>query len=295
MIDTHADLIERIVAWAETDENLRAVIMTGSSSRADDTTDRFSDRDIELIARDPGKLAVDDTWIHAIAPVWVALYLDNEGLDMPPTRLVFFDGGRKVDFTLTDRSRLDTMAAAGELNDLYRRGYRVLVDKDGLTERLPAPSGTPPKPHLPTRKAFADTVTEFWFEAAHLPTYLTRGDLWVVKHRDWTMKQMLLRMLEWHALATQGEGTDIWHIGSRMRRWIDDVTWRELQQVFARFDAEDSWRALVASMRLFSRLTRETARRLDLDYPRETERHISAYVLGFTGAARKATREGGEG
>ena len=46
MIDTHADLIERIVAWAETDENLRAVIMTGSSSRADDTTDRFSDRDI---------------------------------------------------------------------------------------------------------------------------------------------------------------------------------------------------------------------------------------------------------
>lgn len=65
--------------------------------------------------------------------------------------------------------------------------------------------------------------------------------------------------------------------------------------MFARFDAEDSWRALVASMRLFSRLTRETARRLDLDYPRETERHISAYVLGFTGAARKATREGGEG
>lgn len=281
--DTHAELIERIVGWASTDENIRAVVITGSSSRGDASTDRFSDRDIEIIARDPTALLADDSWIHAIAPVWIALYLDNTELGIPPTRLVFFEGGYKVDFTLTDRTRIEQMVDADALNDLYRRGYRVLVDKDGLTDRLPLPTDGAPRKDLPDQQKFADIVTEYWFEAAHMPTYLTRGDLWVVKHRDWTMKQMLLRMLEWHALATGGKGIDTWYIGTKMRRWVDEETWQEVGHVFARFDAEDSWRALVASMRLFSRLTREIARALELDYPRDAERHISGYVLEFEG------------
>jgi aminoglycoside 6-adenylyltransferase len=279
MTDTHAELIERIVAWAHTNDNIRAVVQTGSSTRAPGNVDRFSDRDLELVCRDPALLAEDDAWLHAIAPVWVALYLDNG--DAFDTRLVFFEGGRKVDFTLADRSRIDKMIDAGELNDLYQRGYRVLLDKDRLTAGLPAPIGAAPKVALPSQQEFSDTVTEFWFEAAHMPTYLTRGELWVVKFRDWTMKEMLLRMLEWHALATRGEGTDTWYIGTKMRRWVDEATWAELQHVFARFDRVDSWRGLVASMALFTRLTRETASALGLEYPRESERHITEYVLGF--------------
>ena len=33
------------------------------------------------------------------------------------------------------------------------------------------------------------------------PPYLARGELWVVKFRDGTMKRMLLRLVEWDALA----------------------------------------------------------------------------------------------
>jgi aminoglycoside 6-adenylyltransferase len=282
MTDTHEELIERIVAWAHGDDNVRAVVQTGSSARAPGNTDRFSDRDIEVIARDPAPLLADDGWLRSIAPVWVALYLDND--DAFDTRLVFFEGARKVDFTLADRSRLDGMIEAGELNDLYQRGYRVLVDKDALTHGLPAPSGAAPRGALPAQREFSDTVTEFWFEAAHMPTYLTRGDLWVVKVRDWTMKEILLRMLEWHALATGGEDIDTWYIGTKMRRWVDEATWREVQHVFARFDREDSWRGLVATMRVFSRLTQETAEALEFDYPRDSERHITGYVLGFEDA-----------
>ncbi len=52
MTDSHAHLIERIIAWAEADGNIRAVIVTGSSTRGPDAADRFSDRDVEIIARD---------------------------------------------------------------------------------------------------------------------------------------------------------------------------------------------------------------------------------------------------
>ncbi len=279
MIDTHAHLIERIIAWAEADDNIRAVIVTGSSTRSANAADRFSDCDVEIIARDRAPLLADDAWIHAIAPVWVAQYLSNDdGFD---TRLVFFKGARKVDFTVADRSRIDIMIDQGRLDDLYERGYRVLLDKDGLTADLPQASGAAPRSTLPSQAEFADIVTEFWFEAAHMPTYLLRDDLWVVKFRDWTMKEMLLRMLEWHALATRDREIDVWYIGTKMKRWVDDTTWDELQHVFGRFDRADSWRGLIAMMVLFTRLTHETASALDLDYPADSERFITEYVLSF--------------
>ena len=126
-------------------------------------------------------------------------------------------------------------------------------------------------------------MSEFWFEAAHMPTYLVRGELWVVKFRDWTMKEMLLRMLEWHSLATRGPETDTWYIGTKLRRWVDTETWAEVQWVFSRFDRADAWRGLVAMMALFTRLTHETAAALGLDYPAESEQAVTTYVLDFEG------------
>lgn len=38
----------------------------------------------------------------------------------------------------------------------------------------------------------------------------------VVKFRDWTMKTDLLKMIEWHARATQGDQLDVWYIGTKM-------------------------------------------------------------------------------
>lgn len=280
MIDPHAEIIERLVAWAEDEDNIRALIQTGSSSRTTGQADRFSDREIEVIARDVAPLLTDDAWIHSIAPVWVALYLENDLGDFE-TRLVFFEGGRKVDFTIADRTRIEALVDSVALNDLYARGYRVLLDKDGLARGLTTPSGAAPRRPLPAEAEFTRTVTEFWFEEAHMPTYLIRDELWVVKFRDWTMKQMLVRMLEWNSLATRGPDTNTWCIGTKMKQWLDAETWDEVYDVFSRFERADAWRGLVATMALFTRLTRETAELLGLNYAVESERQIAAYVLGF--------------
>ena len=44
-------------------------------------------------------------------------------------------------------------------------------------------------------------VAHLMARSAHIPPYLARGELWVVKFRDGTMKRMLLRLVEWDALA----------------------------------------------------------------------------------------------
>jgi aminoglycoside 6-adenylyltransferase len=158
-----------------------ALVLTGSRARADGWADDLSDLDVEVVAIDVGALAEDDGWIHALGNVMVHLALANE--PGPATRLVFYEGGDKVDFTLCGRSRLHAMNASGHLNDLYERGYRVLLDKEGLTVGLPAARGRRPSRRLPDQVDLDAIVTEFFFEAAHIPRYLMRDELWLVKSR----------------------------------------------------------------------------------------------------------------
>lgn len=269
-------LLQKIVAWGLANPNVAAIISTGSSARGAEATDEYSDLDIEIIAYNPAPLATDDAWLSEFGPIWVSQYFD-EG-QPNPTRLIYFEGATKVDFTIAGVDRISAMAVAGALDDLYQRGYQVHIDKDRITDGLPPATGAPPETRLPTENEFAETVNEFWFEAAHLPKYLARGDLWVVKFRDWTMKQMLLKMIEWNAVAQRGRDLDTWHIGTKMKGWAGEKTWLELQGVFGHFDAEDAWASLIATTELFRRLTHDTATQYGLAYPTEPEAQISTYI-----------------
>jgi aminoglycoside 6-adenylyltransferase len=272
-------LLASIIAWAEGDANVRALIMTGSRARIGAAPDEFSDFDIEIVADRPDVLTGDDAWFRSFGRVWVHLpTVIGPGYE---TRLVFYEGGMKVDFSLCGRERVDAMVAAKALDDLYERGYRVLADKDGMTAGLPGATGAFPAKERPDQAEFAATVEEFWFEAAHIPRYILRGELWVVKFRDWTMKEMLLRVLEWHAAALSEHPVDVWHIGTHMSAWVDEETRRELRSTFAVFDEQSSWRALLATTSLFRRLATETAEALGLRYPAEADEGISGYLDSF--------------
>jgi aminoglycoside 6-adenylyltransferase len=273
-----SERLDSIVRWGYSDANVVALVLTGSRARADGWADDLSDLDVEVVAIDVGALAEDDGWIHALSNVMVHLALANE--PGPATRLVFYEGGDKVDFTLCGRSRLHAMTASGRLNDLYERGYRVLLDKEGLTGGLPAAGGRPSR-RLPDQVDLDAIVTEFFFEAAHIPRYLMRDELWLVKARDWTMKKCLVTVLEWHALAKSRGGADVWHMGTHMASWVDAHTWRDLQQTYARMDREDSWRALLATIGLFRRIARETAVHSRLRYPDDVDARVTEYVMTF--------------
>jgi aminoglycoside 6-adenylyltransferase len=274
------ELLGRMIEWAQSDLNVIALVMTGSRARRHgESVDEFSDFDLEIIAENPDQLATNDEWLRSFGPILVYLPL-SEG-QAHATRLVFYEDGMKVDFSLCTRERITDMLGANGLDDLYERGYRVLLDKDGITSGLPAATGGFPTTKLPTQHDFSAMVNEFWFEAAHIPRYLLRGELWVVKTRDWTMKQLLLQMLEWHAIARQERPVDVWHIGTHMKDWAGEKTWQELQAVYSHFDAPDSWRGLIATTTLFRRLAKEVATAIGIEYPAGPDTSVSGYVAGF--------------
>ncbi|MBS0224387.1 MAG: aminoglycoside 6-adenylyltransferase [Proteobacteria bacterium] len=271
------DVLASILRWAGGREDVAAAILTGTLARNDRSADAFSDIDIEIIAHDPRLLAEDDRWLSVFADPVTVLHLEQD--DGWPTRLAIYDDGMdgtKVDFTLAAPRRLQEMISDRRLNALYTRGYRVLLDKDGVTKGLPPPTGDVPRRSLPTKEEFRRRVEEFWFEAFHIPKYLARGELFLVKRRDWTMKELLLEMMEWHALALNPTPVDIWHLGARLRQWTDPGTWRDLHRTFARFDADDARRAFEETTALYGRLAREVARKAGFPYPETVEAKIKA-------------------
>lgn len=277
-------LLARIETWAATRPDILGLVLTGSYAQDGATTDELSDIDIEVIAEDFDRLLREEDWWRAFGDVWTSQVLP--AFAAAPTQRypmlhVTFSGGVKVDFTLIDRLRITEMVEEGALDRVYERGYRVLFDREGLATGLPVAGGRPPVPSTVPATEFTTVVQAFWYEAPLVAKYLVRGELWEAKLRDWTMKSMLLRMMEWHAAALRGHVADGYHRGRQLREWLDPQTWAEAQPVFGHLDADDSWRALNATMALFGRLGGETARALRLWYPAQLDHTIRTHIAAL--------------
>ena len=272
-------ILTSIIRWATREEPIRAVILEGSrASQA--LFDELADFDVSVFTRTHEPYTQDDRWISTIGDVWV--YISDKydwGSETIPTRLVIFKDGIKVDFSFVGVHKLAELANTGEPNS----GYEVLLDKDGCTDQLPKPVFRRRPNTPPTEKDFLGLVNEFWFEAYHVAKYLKREELWVVKSRDWTTKELLLKMIEWHAQAKHQWDYDTEYMGKHMKSWADESVWQALYRIFARFDRDDSWNGLLASVDLFRQLATEVAERLGFVYPGEVDRNIVGFMRKIKG------------
>ncbi len=268
-------LRQAILHWAQSNPDIRSVIEVGAGVRSDHPADAWSDLDLELYITDVSRYASHNAWFEAFATVWVYLPLHVEGGF--PSRLVIFEGGNKVDFVLYSVEELKRRAQWQALPEIYRRGYRIALDKDHVAAGIPASPFAPSKPEPPLASTFLFTVQEFWFEAFHVAKYLRRGDLWSVKFRDRATKDGLLQMMEWHAQVVRGI-EDTWHSGRFMKEWTEAETWTALHEAFGGFDSQDSWQALLVTMDTFRRLAMETAAGLGYAYPTDVDTNMSEFI-----------------
>lgn len=270
-----------LVAWAERIAEIRAILVVGSQARQIKPADEYSDLDISLyvVGGFEQNSEIYLEWLRDFAPIWMML---DEHHDETKSWLILYQGGIKVDFSVTPISALQPLIAEQRLWDDQQRGCRILLDKDGIAAQLPAPTPFDPPPYTPpTQAQFIKRVEGYYYGAVYLAKQLERGNLWKAKWADQIQQRMLLEMLEWHAHASHEQPIDTYYRGDFMRDWVSETTWRELHGVFAHFDATDSRNSLIASMRLFTRLTEETAARLGYDYPRRMVAEVTDYILGL--------------
>jgi aminoglycoside 6-adenylyltransferase len=276
------ELTRRLTAWAETQDGIRAAVLIGSRARADHPADEWSDLDVLLVVRDMAAYTGQAEWVAQVGEPWLT-FIEQTGDGRSLERRALFAGGLDVDFAFFPDEALRQMFEHGappDALDVFRRGARVLIDKDGLAARMLAAAREPAQlPAPPSEGEFLQCVNDFWYHTLWTAKHLRRGELWWAKSGcDERLKYLLRQMLEWQARAAQGPGHDTWLRGRFLEEWADPRALAELPGVYAHYDAEDVWRALLATMDLFRWTSQEVEERLGFSYPTTGAEHAAELV-----------------
>jgi aminoglycoside 6-adenylyltransferase len=231
---SYEELLERFCKWAETRSDIRAAIVLGSGARVDQPADEWSDLDILFWTTDPEHYLSTSDWVSNFGkPLFTFIDTVLTGGD-EKMRVVLYDGMLDVDFvpvTCEDMQRTSewinqTLKANADqralflIRNVYGRGVRVLIDKDGLTGTFcsVAVSVEKPRQPRPTQDEFLEAVKDFLYHAVYVAKHLRRGELyWSVTRLDCRLQRSLLRMIEWHALAEHGWKLDVWFLDDSSR------------------------------------------------------------------------------
>ncbi len=277
----HTQLIDKIIALAQADDDIRAVILEGSMA-AGTYTDDLSDYDVNIYARDYAPYLADDRWMDKIGDV---LLYQKEAFDFYdatiPTRLVLFRDQPRVDFSFWHSSLLADIVRGEKRYDSYENGYQILVDKDHLAEQLPPPRGAGFRVTPPGREAFRQTLYDVWFEAQAVAKHLARGDLWYAKLvNNRYIKEHLFRMALWHHQAERDWAPDprLHLAGKQLETWAGPDLIAALAGCFAGYNVAATWESLLATMALFHTMARQTARHSGIEYPARVEHDMLAFV-----------------
>ena len=192
-------------------------------------------------------------------------------------RRCIYDEDRDVDMIILTPEQFETAIKEGVAEWVMNRGYEVLYDSMDFTELLKTyikPGRSEP---CIDEAEFQNVVNDFYFHNIWAYKKLKRGELWSAKVCvDSYLKKHLLRMVELYRYKTAG--VDVWHDGRFIEKWAGEEILDELKNCFAHYEEEDVLRALIATCRLFEKVTKELADAEGFAYPEKACSCAKAYL-----------------
>lgn len=250
----------RVIEFARTQQDVRAVVEFGSRARTNRPADEWSDLDLHFITTNPAKYG-REAWIEQFGKVWLD-YSTTTPHGGIPVRRVVYEGAVDVEFILNDASNMLLLLRAalfkrrlGSLgarlpgllrgpidgfiagySSVVRQGYRVLVDKDGFSPLLVrALQLVGPPTNLDvsmTSAVFASTVNDFLYQVLWAAKKVLRGEtIYAKRTLDGAMKDHLLSLYEADAVRTSG-ASDVWSKGRFVEEWLSPALLASLRESY---------------------------------------------------------------
>jgi aminoglycoside 6-adenylyltransferase len=278
---SEAAVLNRLIRWATQHALVRALVLESSRASEQATLDAFSDYDVLLVVSDVRPFVEDDAWLGDFGSPLVT-FRDTKRVGGFETyaRLVLYADHTKIDHLLWPVPLLRQVVEHQALPDVLDWGYRVLLDKDGLTVGLPSPTRTAHIPPQPTEREYHALVEEFWWETIYVAKNLWRDEVLHAKYNlDVVMRhELLLQLLEWRMEVDREWAWKPGIVGRGLKRLLPPETWSELEATWVGAGVEENWDALFAMTTLFRRVALEVGSALGYDYPHELDQRVSAYL-----------------
>jgi aminoglycoside 6-adenylyltransferase len=265
--------VKRLTQWAEARDDVRALILTSTRAIPGARVDAYSDYDVIAIVRDVRPMVEDTRWPADFGEVLIA-YWDPVATSPASgaesvSSIIQYVSGLKIDFTLWSAQQFTDVTSGAQPYAELDAGYQVLVDKDGLTASLPAPTYTAYVPRRPDEVTYRRLITDFLIGVPYVAKSLLRDELlpakWVL---DFDMRfNYVLPMLEWRIQCDHDWSLKTGFLGRGLKKRVSAGTWQALESTFAGSEAAANWEALFAMVDFFGRIAAEVAEFLGYRYP----------------------------
>ncbi|CAA9580254.1 MAG: hypothetical protein AVDCRST_MAG88-3239, partial [uncultured Thermomicrobiales bacterium] len=254
--------------------------------------DRLSDHDVIVVVSETRPFLDNEEWLEVYGPPLVR-FRDSQVREGSETyaRLVLYEDGTKIDYTLWPAALLEKVAAVPCLPDELDVGYRVLLDKDGLTHHLAPPTHTAHIPPRPSEAEYLALVEEFWWETTYVAKSLWRNELFPAKYSfDAVIKfDLLRRMLEWSIEIDHDWSLKPGNLGRGLKERLSPDLWVQVESTFIGPAVEENWEALFRTAALFRTIASTVATRLGYAYPFDLDRRMVRYLSQVKDLEPRAT------
>ena len=265
-MNSYEIITNSILEWAKQHENIRAVILIGSRARTSEKADKWSDLDLVVIAEDISEYIQTTSWIHEFGTP--LLIFTETAFDESYERRVLYEGFLDVDFAFSDPAGCKTSLEFEGVRDIYRRGYRVLLDKDDWSSCIDRACKVSQR-HDISPQMILNEIHDYWYHC-----------VWTAMNcLNCYMKTKLLRMLE-HMTTLSGEQTiDTWHNGRFLEKWADPSIVHRLQGSFSDYNRQALTLALQHQMEVYHDMASHVAARQGISYPTDEIQTIKDWIL----------------
>ncbi|HEU4509536.1 MAG TPA: aminoglycoside 6-adenylyltransferase [Pyrinomonadaceae bacterium] len=275
-------IVDQLIHWANSQDLIRAVILTSSRAIPNAPVDLFSDYDVILVSRSIEPFYADRTWLGVFGPV-LAVYrdplIDENGLRRS-AYVVQYENSLKIDFTLWPVELLQRITSSEQLPAEFDAGYQVLLDKDNVTTALKQPTYRGYIPAPPTEAYYMELIEGFFLDTTYVAKFLWRDDMMAAKHiLDNSLKQEHLRpMLEWHAEIDHAWTLKPGPYGRRLKQHLPPDLWAELERTYTGAGLQENWEALFQTIALMRHVATKVGEHLGFTYPEELEQLTVNYL-----------------
>lgn len=274
-MDRFKEIKEKLIEYAKCDEDIKAVIAIGSSTRQEVKADEYSDLDLIIVSENTEK------WYSGEYPKKLGninITFIEPTLGGGKERRCIYDEDKDVDMIVFSQAQFEEALRTGVAGYVMNRGYNILYEAVPFEKEIEAHvTKGHSNPSMPDEE-FDNMINDFYFHNIWASKKLLRGELWSAKMCvDAYLKNYLLRAIELYCYEI--EGKDVWHDGRFIDKWAGEAIVNELSECFAHYEKADVQNALKATNRLFERVTRETALKRGCTYPEKAAECARAYLL----------------
>lgn len=282
--DAANEVINKLIRWAERRGDIRAMLLTSTRAVPGAVVDELSDYDVVLIAEDIHPYFEERSWLDDFGEVlvvyWDPIYRDPEHDIEKTANVTQYIDGLKIDFTLWPLELLQRIVRAPALPAELDAGYRVLLDKDRLTEGMKLPTYRAYIPQRPTPEEYQTAINDFFSDAPYVAKCLLRGELLPAKWcLDYDMKHVYLRpMLEWYVEIEHDWSMPVGWLGKGLKKRLPAQIWSQLAAAYAGGTLAQNWEALFRTIDLYRQVAVRVGEALGYPYPHELDRRVTSFV-----------------